>query len=407
MAKHAVLSGLLAGGCRVIDIGVCATPTATLMIEHLRADGGIMVTASHNPIEWNALKFFRADGMYLNAEESRDLMNLYYSGQFTSAGWDELKAVQRREDAEDLHVQKVLTILDRDLIRSKNFKIALDCCNGAGSGISQKLLNALGCEVVKIHCTPDGYFPHKPEPVTANLKDLCKFVKESGADVGFATDPDADRVAIVDETGTSIGEETGLALCTRFVLSQAKGTKRPVVLNMSTSRMTEDVALEAGCEVVRTPAGEVNVAEKMKELGAIFGGEGNGGIIDPRIHCGRDSIIGMGLALEAMARSGLSMGTLVSTLPQYHMVKTKIECPPALGRTRVRALRAQAEGARVDTRDGLRLDWPDAWVQLRASNTEPILRIIAEARTEQRAKELVEEYTTRICAKEGVLQTVP
>ncbi|HYF48065.1 MAG TPA: hypothetical protein VEJ63_01570 [Planctomycetota bacterium] len=184
MAKHAVLSGLLAGGCRVIDIGVCATPTATLMIEHLKADGGIMVTASHNPIEWNALKFFRGDGMYLNAEESRDLLNLYYSGQFNCAGWNELKAVERREDAEDLHVKKVLSILDVDLIRSKRFKVALDCCNGAGSGIAQKLLNALGCETAKIHCTPDGYFPHKPEPITANLKDLCAFVKESRAEVG-------------------------------------------------------------------------------------------------------------------------------------------------------------------------------------------------------------------------------
>ncbi|HYF48961.1 MAG TPA: phosphoglucosamine mutase, partial [Planctomycetota bacterium] len=213
-------------------------------------------------------------------------------------------------------------------------------------------------------------------------------------------------VAIVDETGTSIGEEAGLALCTRFVLSRANCTDRPVVINMSTSRMTEDVALEAGYEVIRTPAGEVNVAEKMKDVSAIFGGEGNGGIIDPRIHCGRDSIVGIGLALEAMARSGHSMRKLASTLPQYHMVKTKIDCPPSKGRSLIRALRSVTDGAKVDTRDGLRLDWEDAWVQLRASNTEPILRIIAEARTEERARELVEEYTAKLSSQQDVLQAV-
>lgn len=397
MAKHAVLSGLLASGCRVLDIGVCATPTATLMIEHHKADGGVMVTASHNPIEWNALKFFRADGVYLNAEESRDLLNLYYSGQFNSATWDELRAIEHPEYSEELHVARVLSILDVDLIRSKKFRVALDCCNGAGSGIAPKLLAELGCNIEKIHCKPDGLFPHKPEPVTANLKDLCSFVQERRADVGFATDPDADRVAIVDGGGTSLGEEAGLALCTRYVLSRA-AHPAPVVINMSTSRMTEDVALAAKCEVIRTPAGEVNVAEKMKEAGAIFGGEGNGGIIDPRIHYGRDSIIGIGLALEAMARSGQTMRQLAASLPAYHMVKTKIDADPHQNRAALRRLKSDFAGARVDTRDGLRLDWEDRWVQLRVSNTEPIMRIIAEARTEEIARQLVDEFTAKVTA---------
>jgi phosphomannomutase len=406
MAKHAVLSGLLASGCTVLDIGVCATPTATLMIEHHKADGGVVVTASHNPIEWNALKFFRADGIYLNADESRDLLNLYYSGQFACAAWDQLKAVERPERSEELHVERVLSILDVDLIRSKKFTVALDAVNGTGCGIAVKLLEELGCKVHTIHCTPDGRFPHKPEPVTANLQDLCAFVKRVGADVGFATDPDSDRVAMVDQRGISLGEEAGLALCTQYVLSRSD-RKGPVVINLSTSRMTEDIALQAGFPVVRALAGEVNVAEKMKELKAVFGGEGNGGIIDPRIHYGRDSIIGIGLALESMARSGRTMQQIGESLPAYHMIKSKIDCAPSKSRETIRKLRGSITDARVDTRDGLRIDWDDRWVQLRASNTEPIMRIIAEARTPEVAQALVDEFTHKITTLQAGLAEEP
>ena len=296
-------------------------------------------------------------------------------------------------DAEAHHVDTVLAILDVALIKSKKFRVALDCCNGAGVGVSLRLLRALGCSVEPIHCTPDGLFPHTPEPNFINLQDLCRFTKERGADIGFATDPDADRIAVVSEDGEFLGEELSLALAAQYVLSRTTGRRGPVVINMSTSRVSEDVARDAGCEVVRTAVGEVNVAERMKDLKAVIGGEGNGGVIDPRIHYGRDAIVGMGLILESMGRSGKSCSQLAGALPKYHMLKTKIDCPAARSREVIRALRSDAGSARANTEDGLRLDWDDRWVHLRASNTEPVMRIIAEARSAEEAQGLVDEYT--------------
>jgi phosphomannomutase len=401
MVKCAVFSGLLSTGCSIIDVGVVSTPTTTLMIEELKADGGVVISASHNPVEWNALKFFRGDGVYLNAEEGEDLLRIYYSGDFVRKPWDALKTIEAVSDAEAHHVEKVLAILDLPLIRSRNFRVSLDCCNGAGVGVSLRLLRALGCSVEPIHCTPDGLFPHTPEPNFVNLQDLCRFTKERGADVGFATDPDADRIAVVSEEGEFLGEELSLALAAQYVLSRTADKGRPVVINMSTSRVTEDVARAAGCEVIRTPVGEVNVAEKMESVKAVIGGEGNGGVIDPRVHYGRDAIVGMGLILEQMARSGKRCSELAGALPHYAMLKTKIECPAARGREIIRLLKTEARAARVCMDDGLRLDWDDRWVHLRASNTEPVMRIIAEAKTNEAAQALVDEYTARVRAVQG------
>ena len=395
MVKCAVFSGLLSTGCSIIDVGIVATPTATLMIEELKADGGIVISASHNPVEWNALKFFRGDGVYLNAEEGRDLLKIYDSGDFVRKPWDQIKTIEVVSDAEAHHVEKVLSILDVPLIKSAKFKVALDCCNGAGVGISLRLLRALGCTVEPIHCTPDGLFPHTPEPNFINLQDLCRFTRERGADVGFATDPDADRIAIVSEKGDFLGEELSLALAAQYVLSRSSD-QGPVVINMSTSRVSEDVARAAGRECIRTAVGEVNVAERMSEARAIIGGEGNGGVIDPRIHYGRDAIVGMGLVLEHMARSGKRIGQLANALPKYSMLKTKIDVPAAQSREVIRKLKAEAADARANTEDGLRLDWEDRWVHLRASNTEPVMRIIAEAKTEEAAQALVDQYTERV-----------
>jgi phosphomannomutase len=396
MVKCAVFSGLLSTGCSIMDVGVVATPTATLMIEDLKADGGIVISASHNPVEWNALKFFRADGVYLNADEAGDLMRIYYSGDFVRKPWDALKTIEVVNDAEAHHVEKVLTILDVALIKSKKFRVALDCCNGAGVGVSLRLLRALGCSVEPIHCTPDGLFPHTPEPNFINLQDLCRFTKDRGADIGFATDPDADRIAVVSENGDFLGEELSLALAAQYVLSRSTDRSRPVVINMSTSRVSEDVARNAGCEVIRTAVGEVNVAEKMEKVQAIIGGEGNGGVMDPRIHYGRDAIVGMGLILELMARSGKSCSHLAAALPQYQMIKTKLDCPTARSRELIRTFKNEAKAARANTEDGLRLDWEDRWVHIRASNTEPVMRIIAEAKTREAAQALVDEYTQRV-----------
>ena len=398
MVKHAVFSGLLSTGCSIVDVGVVATPTATLMIEELKADGGVVISASHNPVEWNALKFFRSDGVYLNADEGRDLLKIYDSGDFVRKPWDALKTTELVADAETHHVDKVLSILDVPLIQSKKFRVALDCCNGAGVGISLRILRALGCLIEPIHCTPDGLFPHTPEPNFINLQDLCRFTHERSADIGFATDPDADRIAVVSEKGDFLGEELSLALAVQYVLSRHSGNKAPVVINMSTSRVTEDVANAAGFEVLRTPVGEVNVAERMEEVKALIGGEGNGGVIDPRIHYGRDAIVGMGLILESMARSGKLCSQLAAALPQYAMIKTKIDCPTARGRELIRALRSESPSARVNLEDGLRMDWTDRWVHLRTSNTEPVMRIIAEATTQDAAQALVDEYTLKVRA---------
>ncbi|MCX7806872.1 MAG: phosphoglucosamine mutase, partial [Planctomycetota bacterium] len=258
-------------------------------------------------------------------------------------------------------------------------------------------LKELGCEILPIHCTPDGRFPHTPEPTFVNLQDLCRHTRESGADVGFAMDPDADRLAIVSEGGNFLGEELTLAMVVRYVLSRAGGDGAKVIINMSTSRATEDEARKAGAEVRRVPVGEVHVAEAMKESGATIGGEGNGGVIYPKVHYGRDAMVGMGIVLEMMARAGRPISAIAAELPKYHMIKAKEECPPALGRRAVRELARDTEGAvSVDTSDGLRVDWEDRWVHLRASNTEPVLRIIAEARTERDAAKLVETYSARI-----------
>jgi len=402
MVKHAVLGGLISTGCQVLDIGVVATPTATLMIEDLKAVGGVVISASHNPVEWNALKFFRADGIYLNQSEGYDLLNIFYNGDFLKKPWDQLKPVEIEQDAENQHVEKVLALLDVEKIRTRKFKVALDCCNGAGVGISLRLLRALGCQVEPIHCTPDGLFPHTPEPNFVNLQDLCHFTRERGADVGFATDPDADRIAVVSEDGAFLGEELSLALALKYILPKRKCEGQPVVINMSTSRVSEDVARSYGCPVVRTPVGEVNVAERMKELKAAFGGEGNGGVMDPLLHCGRDAIMGMGLVLEALAHENKKISAVASGLPRWHMIKSKLELPTAQSREIIRRLRAAAPEAKANTEDGLRLDWEDCWVHLRASNTEPVLRVIAEARTEAAAQELVDRYTREI---KGLLST--
>lgn len=393
MVKHAVLSGLISAGCTVLDIGVVATPTATLMIEQLKAEGGVVISASHNPVEWNALKFFRADGVYLNAQEGRDLLNIYYGGDFVKKPWDGLKPVEQVSDAETHHVEKVLSILDVEKIKARKFRVALDCCNGAGVGVSLRLLRSLGCQVEPIHCTPDGLFPHTPEPNFVNLQDLCRFTRERGADVGFATDPDADRIAVVAETGEFLGEELSLALSAQYALRKRNVKNGVVVINMSTSRVSEDVARAAGCRIERTAVGEVNVAERMEELQAAFGGEGNGGVIDPLIHYGRDAIVGMGLILEYLADSGKTVGHLAAALPKWHMIKSKIDAPVAQSREAIRHLKLNPGQARVNTEDGLRLDWEDRWVHLRASNTEPVLRVIAEARSETAAQALIDEYT--------------
>jgi len=389
MVKHSVFAGLMAAGCTIIDVGMNTTPSCSLSIVELGADGGIVISGSHNPAEWNALKFFKQTGICLNEGEASELLDIYYQGNFRGVPHDKLKPERIDEGAGQRHLNRVLAVTDGELIRSKRPKVVLDSCNGAGSLITPSLLEALGCELVKIHCDPGAPFPHNPEPIFIHLGDLCSKVVEVGADVGFAQDADADRVAIVDENGHFIGEEYSLALAVAQVLPKRPGK---VVANLSTSRMAEDIAKRHHCELVRCKVGEVNVAERMMEIDAVIGGEGNGGVIDPRVHHGRDSLGGMALVLQQMAETGKKISELVADIPPYHMRKTKIACTRDVALELVHRTSEEFAAERINTEDGVRIDWDDAWVHIRPSATEPAVRIIGEAATAERIDELCDAF---------------
>ena len=392
MVKHSVFAGLMASGCTIIDVGVATTPSCSLSIVDQKADGGIVISGSHNPAEWNALKFFKQTGICLNDVEAAELLDIYYQGNFRGVEHDLLQPERTDDAAGERHLNRVLAVTSGETTRARHPRVVLDSCNGAGSLITPKLLEALGCDLVKIHCDPNEPFPHNPEPIFIHLGDLCDKVVEVGADVGFAQDADADRMAIVDETGHFIGEEYSLALATAAVLPKRPGK---VVMNLSTSRMSEDIARRLDCEVIRTKVGEVNVAERMMAEDAVIGGEGNGGVIDPRVHYGRDSLSGMALILQYMAETGKKMSELVAEIPHYHMKKTKIECTRDVALTLVHHICDEHSGDRINTEDGVRIDWDDAWVHVRPSATEPAVRIIAEAQTEARVDELCETFAKK------------
>lgn len=376
MLRHAVLAGLLGAGCDVQDLGVAATPTCGLAVRRLDARGAIQITASHNPAQWNGLKLFGASGGVLTAVEGRKVQAMFEAGQFRRVAWNELGDRTDRGQANDWHRDRVLELVDVTRIRSRQIPAFLDANGGAGGPLGRSLLEAFQCRPVCQACDADGIFRHEPEPVAENLRDVGPQVAQHGAALGFILDPDADRLALIDEAGRYIGEEYTLALATWYRLRQEKG---PVVINMSTSKMVEDVARQLGCPCQRSAVGEANVVEMMKQTGAVIGGEGNGGVIDPRVGWVRDPFIGMGLILNLLADTGKKLSELVAELPAYTIVKTKYTAD----RQRLPALFTAVEqrwpDASVNRLDGLRLDWPDRWVQVRPSNTEPIVRVIAEA----------------------------
>jgi phosphomannomutase len=363
------------------------------MVEELKADGGIVISASHNPIEWNALKFFREGGLYLNSRQANEFLNIYYRGIFQKVRWDGIKEVERDDSAVSRHLHRVLKVIDVEAIRKKKFKVALDCCNGAGAIITPLFLEELACQVIKIHCQPNGLFPHNPEPIFINLGELSQVVKERRADIGFAQDADADRLAVISEKGQILGEEYSLALVVNHLLQKRKGK---VVCNLSTSRLIDDIARRFRVPVIRTRVGEINVAETMKKEKAVIGGEGNGGIIDPRVHLGRDSLIGLGLILESMARTDKKISTLAMALPAYHIIKMKVDCPLEKSRLAIQAIRKSFSREKLDLRDGIKIDWPKEWVHIRPSGTEPVIRIIAEAKTISRAKVLCHKFISLV-----------
>jgi len=385
MLRHAVLAGLLGTGCDVRDLGIAPTPTFGLAVRRLEARGGIQITASHNPAPWNGLKLFGGDGRVLAASEGQQVRARFESGDFRRVAWSALGGVEECRRAEDWHRDRVLELVDVPRIRAAGLRAFLDANGGAGGPLGRRLLEAFQCRPVCKGCHADGFFEHAPEPTAENLREVAPQVAESGANIGFALDPDSDRLALIDETGRYIGEELTLALAVRFRLSRERG---PVVINMSTSRVVEDIAVSFGCACHRAAVGEANVADRMLETGAVIGGEGNGGVIDPRVGLVRDPFIGMGLVLNLMAETGRKLSELVAELPAYHIVKDKYDVTPERLPELFRSLERCWPEARANRLDGLRLDWDDHWVHVRPSNTEPIVRVIAEARHEEEARNL-------------------
>ncbi len=395
MVKHAVLSGLMAVGCDVIDIGVCPTPTVEMAVEHFNARGGIAITASHNPIEWNALKLIDSSGMFLDEIQGGKVIQLANAGQFQFVPWDRIGKTELNNTAIAHHIDSILrlNLISPEKIAARKFKVVVDCVNGAGGTILPQLFQRLGCEVVFINEEPTGLFPRPPEPLPENLKELCQAVKGNGADLGFAVDPDVDRLAIIDENGNPLGEEYTLALAVNFVLQKRHG---PVAVNVSVTQAIDEIAAKYGVPVFRTKVGEIHVAKKMKEVKAVIGGEGNGGVILPELHLGRDAPVGIALTLQHLAEFGGTIGELQRSLPQYAIAKNRIEVGDTNIAQVLEAITEKYRDHRLDMTDGLKILWPDHWVQIRPSNTEPIIRIYSEARTMDQANALAYQFVEEI-----------
>ncbi len=397
MFVRAVVAALQSTGCDVREVGIAPTPTCLYAIRHHQADGAIVVTASHNPVEWNALKFASWECMFLDAEQAPRMREFLPEDKIHRAHWDELGVVDVDNDAVTRHLNAVLAIpyLDVPALQRRRFTVALDCVHGAGSVLLAPLLNALGCTVHVIGGSPDGRFPREPEPVAANLGELERLVRETNADIGFATDPDADRLSLVSNEGKAIGEDFTLALASMLVLRHRKG---PVVTNLSTSRVLEDVAQAAGVPLVRAAVGEINVARRMEQENAVVGGEGNGGVILPDVHLTRDSAVATSLILQLLLESDKSVAQLVKEQTPYVIVKDKLPRDSGSLSDAFGKLESKLNAPQADHQDGLRLAWPEErrWLHLRASGTEPILRIIAEAPDEKGARELVSQARTAL-----------
>ena len=422
MFARAAMAGLMSVGCEVIDVGLVTTPTVQLAVEHHRAAGGIILTASHNPIEWNALKFIGPDGIYLSVEAGArvaELARLAVNGRIERARYDALGDVEIDPDAIQRHLKALLAMrgLDVKAIRRRRFRVALDTVRGAGGAVMPELLERLGCRVAAINLETDGHFPRPPEPLPEHLKPLGALVRRHKADVGIAVDPDVDRLAIVDERGKAIGEDYTLAFAVRAVLGRMErgkdGTRSPklrsnvpsshrsiVVCNLSTSLVVEDAARACGATVVRSPVGEAHVARKIIAVKAAIGGEGNGGVMCPALHVGRDAPVAAALVLALLARERKTVSELVASAPRYAIVKAKVDrgTRAERGLADVYAgLRQRFAEAAVDMQDGMRLSWPDRWLHVRPSNTEPIIRFIAEAPSAADAERLIDE-ARRLCA---------
>ncbi len=408
MIGNIVASTLLSMGCDVVALGVAPTPTIQIAVEQLHAAGGISITASHNPIEWNGLKFIGTSGMFLNAEENNRFWFIAEQGKMAYSRWNSLGKHQSDDSFLRQHVDMVLNLpyIHIDQIRKRKFKVVVDCINAAGGMIVPQLLRSLGCDVVEMNCDASGIFARTPEPIPENLGELCKRVVEEKADLGVAVDPDVDRLVLITEQGEPFGEEYTVTSIVKFILDKQSPGKQPsnVVVNLSTTRAVDDVAKQFGANVIRTAVGEINVAQKMKECNAVAGGEGSGGVIVPAVHYGRDAIVGIVLMMQQLSEFNGTLSQFKSSLPKYSIAKSKIQIANQNAAKLLESIRVKhAKNGNSNTDDGLKISFSNSWVHLRKSNTEPIIRIIAEAPTMNEAQELVKKFISEIQTTQAVL----
>ncbi|MBU0474169.1 MAG: phosphoglucosamine mutase [Bacteroidetes bacterium] len=394
MVYHLVVGTLLAKGIDVIDIGITPTPTVLLLVRELKASGGIAISASHNPNEWNALKLLNNKGEFMFPEEHKEYIDLLEcSNNYVS--WEKLGKLTVNNTALQYHINAVLKMkyIDVEAIKKRKFKVLLDCVNGAGVYVMPELLKEFGCEVIEYDCEKTGIFTRKPEPLPENLIGTMEAVKKNNVDIGIVVDPDVDRLVLITEKGEPFGEENTIAQAVRFVLSKEKGNS---VVNLSTTRTVDDIAKANGCKVFRSPVGEANVVKKMKEVNAIIGGEGSGGVIFPALHYGRDALVGTAIILQHLLEFGGTLSELKTELPEYHIAKAKIDVGNKNPDELIISLKNKYSSVNINTDDGLRIDFEDHWVHFRKSNTEPIIRCIVEAKTENEANYFIKKYFSEL-----------
>jgi phosphomannomutase len=402
MIHNLVQNTLVGLGINVIDLGLSTTPTVEIAVPLENADGGIIITASHNPKQWNALKLLNAKGEFLNGDEGAEILEIAEAEAFDFSDVDSLGEVTENDAYMDIHIDEVLDLplVDADAVAKRKFKVVVDGVNSSGGIIIPKLLEQMGVEVVELYCTPNGHFPHNPEPLKEHLGDICKLVLEEKADFGIVVDPDVDRLAFISNDGEMFGEEYTLVACADYVLSKTPGN---TVSNMSSSRALRDITEKHGGKYQASAVGEVNVVTLMKETNAIIGGEGNGGIIYPESHYGRDSLVGVALFLTHLASLDMTVAELRASYPQYFMSKNKIELTPQIDVDAIlKAMTEKYGNEDITTIDGVKIDFPTEWVHLRKSNTEPIIRIYTEAPTQHEADVLAERFVSEIKAIAGI-----
>jgi phosphomannomutase len=395
MVRSAVVAGLLAAGCEVIDCGICPTPSLQLAVGWLKADGGIAITAGHNPAQWSALKFVRGDGLYLSPVQAEELLDIFHQGEFAKATWRNIQRGIQHEDPIERHIGLLKSVFDTTAIKTRRPKVAVDCCNGACSRLIPRWLQELGCEVLAINDDPNGAFPHRPEPTPETMAQLSAVVKASHADIGFAHDADGERLGIVTELGDPLAEELTLAVATRIRLEQGAG---PIVTNISTTGAIEQIAARYGGSVVRTQVGQTYISEAMLENNAILGGEGSGGVTVPQVHLTHDSAAAGGLILEGLARSGERVSDIVRQLPRLFMLKRNLPVEPNRLYSVLQDFRGAIEREQLayDLMDGIKVDLPQGWIHVRASNTESMIRVIVEAEDATNARRLLDWVRDRL-----------